>query len=280
MNKIYSYDGKDYIRMGECNQCGECCLGWPNPCPMLEFCKGKASCKIYDSRSEENNEEVLKVSGVHTKQCAEFPDVGDWMNSVVLRNKCGYYFVECPKVLVACPTYFGKEYAFQEWIDNVKNLSYPNYDVLVVDNSPDDSYVKKWGDKIPMEHIETNENDLWTLKICKSMQRIKERFLEGGYEYWMNIEADNIPPKDVIENMIKFKADWVSHCYPVRPDSETLEQGIGCSLLSKNLVQGFDWSKASDSPDAELWDFAKPIRSNSKYKTIELWGVFNCLHLK
>ena len=41
-----------------------------------------------------------------------------------------------PHILVACPTHEVKEYAFQRWIDNVKNLTYPNYTILVADNSP------------------------------------------------------------------------------------------------------------------------------------------------
>ncbi len=189
-----------------------------------------------------------------------------------------------PKVLVACPTHEVKEYAFQRWIDNVKNLTYPNYEVLVVDNSPNEDYLKRWGDKIPMKHIEvTQDPQKMGVRICQSMAVIRQHFLEGDFDWWMNIEADNIPPSDVIETLLKYGhvADWTSHCYPAWPGSGTLEQGIGCSLLSRRLMEDFDWSKASDSPDAELWDFAKPkIRTDNKYRTVELWNVMKVEHLK
>lgn len=193
--------------------------------------------------------------------------------------------LQIPKILVACPTHKVKEYAFQRWIDNIKNLTYPNYEVLVVDNSPDDSYVNKWKDKIPMLYLPDTNQDPQKMgeRICKSMAVIKDHFLKGNYIYWMNIEADNIPPKDVIETLLKYGngADWISHCYPAYPGSETLEQGIGCSLLSRRLIQDFDWGLANDSPDAELWDFAKPkVRTSNVYKTVELWGIMKVEHLK
>lgn len=98
----------------------------------------------------------------------------------------------------------------------------------------------------------------------------------------MNIEADNIPPKNIIEVLMKYGrgADWVAHCYPAVPNSPTLMQGIGCSLLSRKLMTDFDWSKADDSPDAALWDFAQPVRTSGKYKTVEIWGLLDVKHLK
>ena len=190
-----------------------------------------------------------------------------------------------PKILVTCPTHQVKEYCFQEWIDNVKNLTYPNYDILVVDNSPDDSYVKKWGSQVPMIHLPNQDQDPQRMgnRICNSMAVAQKHFLEGNYTHWMNIEADNIPPKNVIEVLLKYgkDADWISHCYHALPEHDTVQQGIGCSLLSRKLMADFDWSKADDTPDSELWNFAKPkMRESDKYKTVELWGIMDVKHRK
>lgn len=194
-----------------------------------------------------------------------------------------------PKILVCCPTHRVKEYAFQRWIDNIKSLTYPNYDpnydVLVVDNSPDDSYVKKWGNQVPMIYLPNTDQDPQRRgeRICASMAVIQKYFLEGNYTHWMNIEADNIPPKDVIETLLKYgqDADWISHCYQATPEHDTVQQGIGCSLLSRRLMTDFDWSKQADTPDSELWNFAKPtVRKSGEYKTVELWGIMKVEHLK
>lgn len=190
---------------------------------------------------------------------------------------------QVPKVLVTCPTHEVKEYCFQQWIDNVKTLTYPNYDVLVVDNSPDTSFMNRWAAQVPMLHIDApQEPQRMGFRICQSMALVQQHFLAGNYAYWMNIEADNIPPKNVIEVLLSYGqgADWTSHCYPAFPGCETLQQGIGCSLLSRRLMTDFDWSKADDSPDAELWNFAQPIRSSGKYLTVELWGIMSVEHLK
>lgn len=282
---IYQYNGKYYIRKGECNHCGECCISsGKEPCPLLKITNGKSFCTIHEQLGGENNREVYDKTGIMTKQCALFPDIGDFMNNAHIRAQCGYYFVETPRVLVACPTHQVKEYCFQEWIDNVKNLTYPFYDILVVDNSADNSYVEKWGKQIPMIHLDglPQDPEKGGFRICRSMAEIQRLFLAGDYQYWMNIEADNIPPKDVIETLLTYGkgADWTSHCYPVLPHSNKLQQGIGCSLLSRKIIQDFDWSKASDSPDSELWSFAEPIRENQKYKTVELWGIMDVKHLK
>ena len=48
-----------------------------------------------------------------------------------------------PKILVGCPTSFHKEYCLNEYAKSVKELSYNNYDILLVDNSSDDNYLDK-----------------------------------------------------------------------------------------------------------------------------------------
>ena len=40
-----------------------------------------------------------------------------------------------PKVLLCAPYYDGKAYVFKDYLDNLRNINYPNYDVLMMDNS-------------------------------------------------------------------------------------------------------------------------------------------------
>ena len=48
-----------------------------------------------------------------------------------------------PKVLVACPTYSGMSYCLDRFIERIKDLSYANYDVLIIDNSEGEEYFNK-----------------------------------------------------------------------------------------------------------------------------------------
>jgi hypothetical protein len=237
-------------------------------------------CGIYERRGERNDLHVLETCGVLTTACVTFPATPGDLNYPAIRNKCSYYFVERPKVLVACPTHEVKEYAWNEWATRMTSLTYPCYDILVADNSPTLDFLRRREAEVPMIHVEGDpREEMWLDRICRSMAAIQERFLAGSYAYWMNIEADVIPPTGIIELLMKYSqdADWVSHCYPARTGSTTLEHGIGCSLLSRRLMTDFDWKQASDSPDAELWKF---VRAHPHaYRTVELWDMAEMEHL-
>ena len=51
--------------------------------------------------------------------------------------------MKIPKILVGCPTASTHGYCLKEYANAVKSLTYPNYEVLLVDNSKDDSYFKR-----------------------------------------------------------------------------------------------------------------------------------------
>lgn len=189
-----------------------------------------------------------------------------------------------PKVLVACPIHVSKEYSFERWIENVKAFTYPNFDVLVVDHSPTpEAMVAKYGSRVPMIWDEETARDQVheALGITGAMATIRRHFLSGNYERWMNVESDVIPPLDVIERLLALggETDWISHAYPGRGSTELAgtQQGIGCSLLSRRLIQQFDFAHAGDnSPDGWLWGQVKP---DPGMMTMELWNYFPTKHL-
>jgi hypothetical protein len=47
-----------------------------------------------------------------------------------------------PRILVAFPTSDKKDYCVEDFIDQIKSFTYPNYDIFVVDNSKDESHVE------------------------------------------------------------------------------------------------------------------------------------------
>jgi len=184
-----------------------------------------------------------------------------------------------PKILVACPVHETKEYGFQRWIDRVKEFTYPNFEIFVVDNSPTEDFYNRYKDQIPMVHIEVNSPD-YHRRITDSMAVIQKKFLSGDYYKWFNLECDIIPPKNMIEFMLEWgkDSDWISHSYPMRASqgqSSDVQQGIGCSMLSRPLVASVDYILA-DSPDAWLWE---NVRKAKKFTTMELWQYLPVEHL-
>ena len=59
--------------------------------------------------------------------------------------------IKFPKVLIAAPQHDSKSYCWDKWIERVNNLTYPNYDVFMADNSATDDFaeeMKKSGVKV------------------------------------------------------------------------------------------------------------------------------------
>ncbi len=193
--------------------------------------------------------------------------------------------VTCPKVLVACPNHIVKEYSFPFWIDTVTNLTYPNYDVLVVDNSPNGELAERYGRRVPIVKLDTvgieDEMDRAWTRMDRSMEAIRQYFLTGDYEYGMNIESDVIPQPDVIEKLLFWgrSSDWISHAYPNKGRETLAEQGIGCSLLSRRLIESVSWDGVEErtTPDNWLWQHVQPLAS--EYPTVQLWGHLEVQHL-
>lgn len=178
------------------------------------------------------------------------------------------------KILVACPTHRLKEYSFQEWIDCVNNLDYPDYDVLVVDNSPDEDFYLRWKDKVNMVHLpNTDQSENASARINASMEVIKKHFLKGNYEWWFNLESDVIIPPHGLNLLLKYPSDWTSHGYPCRGGSGMM-QGIGCSLLSKSIAEAGVFTSSVHGADHELWE-----QTMKTHKTISLTLMMDIKHL-
>ena len=106
-----------------------------------------------------------------------------------------------PKVLVGCPTSFHKEYCLQEYANAVKFLTYPQYDTLLVDNSPDDAYLKKLK-AAGLPAIKGPYHEGARDRIVASRNLLAQCALEKGYDYFLSLEQDVIPPKDIIQRML------------------------------------------------------------------------------
>lgn len=188
-----------------------------------------------------------------------------------------------PPVLVACPNHEVKEYAFERWIRSVRGLTYPNFDVLVVDNSPNGNFAERWNDQVRIVRIDpAGIEHLAVLRINLSYERIREEMLAGNYERLMIIESDIIPPPDIIERLVALGngGDWISHAYPDRvgPADIEVEQGIGCSLFSRRLMETHGFKSLGDNytADGGLWNKVRPDR---RFATTELWNFLTVQHL-
>lgn len=117
-----------------------------------------------------------------------------------------------PKILVGCPTSFHKEYALEKYAKAVKSLTYPNYDILLIDNSPNNDYLEKIK-KLNLPVIKGPYFEGALDRIIASRNILREYVLEHDYDYLFSLEQDVIPPKDIIENLLQHKKRVITAIY-------------------------------------------------------------------
>ena len=137
------------------------------------------------------------------------------------------------KVLVGCPTSFHKGYCINEYAEAIKNLSYDNYDILLVENSEDNEYYKKIKQlNIPVikgPYFESARD-----RIVASRNILKEKAIQS-YDYLLSLEQDVIPPKDIIERMLSHNKKVISGIYFNR---NVFEDGIKLIPLAYVEIPG------------------------------------------
>src|SRR3989344_8870143 len=116
------------------------------------------------------------------------------------------------KILVGCPTSFHKEYCLNEYAKSVKELSYNNYDILLVDNSPNNDYLEKIK-KLNLQVIKAPYLEGALDRITISRNMIREFMLNNNYDYFLSLEQDVISPKDIIENLLQHKKKVITAIY-------------------------------------------------------------------
>jgi hypothetical protein len=117
-----------------------------------------------------------------------------------------------PKVLVGCPVSELKDYALERYLKGIKDLNYENFNVLLVDNSKDDSYIKKI-QKLGLPIIKGPYNDSARQRIIDSRNIIRQKVLDEGYDYFFSLEQDVVPPKDVIQRLLSHDKKIVTGVY-------------------------------------------------------------------
>ena len=118
------------------------------------------------------------------------------------------------KVLVASPTYDGMRYCKEKFLARMKELTYPNHDILIVDNSENNDFfdeLNKESGMILMKDYCKEKKGI--LRIISSRNMIIDYALKNNYDYILMMDFDVIPPKNVIEALLVCGKDIVSGLY-------------------------------------------------------------------
>jgi hypothetical protein len=145
-----------------------------------------------------------------------------------------------PKILVATPTYEGKNYCLPEFIDNVANFTYPKsrYDFMIFDNSStpkNAEYINKefgvkchWKDYSGMTIIE---------KLAQTHEAIRVHAINNNYDYLLHLESDVFPPEDVLEQLLWTKKDMIGVPYQLYGGGQRRVVTEGFSIRETDLQE-------------------------------------------
>ena len=107
-----------------------------------------------------------------------------------------------PKILVGSPVSDMYDYCFNEFVQSRKSLSYKNHNLFFIDNSKTENFSKKLKENnLPFSRIKYIENA--RKRMIESRNILRQKVLDEGYDYLLNLDQDIIPPEDIIEKMLK-----------------------------------------------------------------------------
>ena len=122
-----------------------------------------------------------------------------------------------PKILVFTPTYAGKDYCLDKFIQNCKKFTYPNFEHIFLDNTNDQGvYYNKLCRKLKPLGIRVYRilrGNTAREALARAQNKAREIFLEGNYDYLMSLESDIFPASNIMEALIWANKDIVTGLY-------------------------------------------------------------------
>jgi len=122
--------------------------------------------------------------------------------------------VKIPKILVACPTALAKDYALDTYLETFENLTYPNKELYLVDNSDDDKYYKSLLKRgINCSHVKPKQKGK-IQRMVESLNEIREYAIRHNFDHWFSLEIDIVPDRpDIIETLLLHRKKVVGAVY-------------------------------------------------------------------
>ena len=163
-----------------------------------------------------------------------------------------------PRVLVAAPTYSGMEYCQDKFLNALKEIDHPNFEILIIDNGEDREYFKRLES---VEGIRAMKLSLKGEKPMKKIIRTRNKILQIGalenFDYILMMDSDVIPPPQILKKLISHNKDIVSGVY----------YNI-FTINGKDCVRPVAWVGVSD----EEYEKVKKHLSEKEIKVIERNG--------
>jgi len=117
------------------------------------------------------------------------------------------------KVLVGIGVCKKFDYVISKCLKTVFEQDYPNFDVLLMDNSRDELYHLKLRSQFPKAIIQHFKRPRYFRDaLTQARERIKDFAITYGYEYLLFVDVDHILEANTISKLISHKKDFVTAC--------------------------------------------------------------------
>jgi len=115
-----------------------------------------------------------------------------------------------PKVIISCPTSNRHAHLLDKWIKHLDSLTYPNFEVLLVDTSQDKGAYFKRLKKLKVHNkpvkvirFEWNPNKSHILQhLAWTREKIRVYALENNFDYLFSLDDDIFVPKNSIQKLL------------------------------------------------------------------------------
>ena len=153
-----------------------------------------------------------------------------------------------PKVLVAIPIFDQKDYIFKENFEAIKNIDYPNYDYVYIDNSASSAYVKKLRRR-GAKAVRVPRGGNSRQALCNSQNYARNKAIQGNYDFLMFVESDLIPTPECIRRLMNHQVGVAGATYYIGTDIKipcvfttewkSEQHQMGTRLITLNEVDSF-----------------------------------------
>lgn len=129
-----------------------------------------------------------------------------------------------PRILVGTLFSEVKDYCIREWFENTCQLTYPGFDLCLVDNSKDKKYHQKIFKHFSARKKKSNIGKLTVLHAPRIHERseifmtfsaneLRKYFLKNNYDWLLNLECDIFPPLDILERLLSYNLPMLGATY-------------------------------------------------------------------
>jgi len=123
-----------------------------------------------------------------------------------------------PKVLIAIPTYEGKNYCLEPFLDNLSKFTYPKsrIEYFIADNSATNENARMLNEKYGLKVFWKDYTGYSVFdKMADSHNQLRRYFLESDCDYMLHLESDVFPQHDVIERLLECRKSIVNALYMI-----------------------------------------------------------------